>query len=411
MFVQRYSLIHQRLLRQDIFRPKLVSGKHNGANYNDTVMLTPVEALLGGSSAAVTKTILGMIVQIEENRYYLEDLTGQILLNLSQCEVLSAGYITEMCIVLVEGEWIDGVFHATKIGHPPSEPRLSSLKYLGYSKSDMFDAIPSDLEYQKLLVEEERYEGTRFVVVSDVYLDSPQVMTKLEKLFQGFTATMTPISQQLSLPIFVLMGNFTSKPITYQEGIAYLVSLFEDFADWANRKFPALTQEARFIFIPGPNDLLPMGGLVLPRGPLPRIVTNSIQSKFHHVAFSSNPCRLRYFTKEIVLVRHRNQLLDTHSLLTPLDEYDRTHHTIKTLLDQGHLSPLPLTSQPIYWQFDHALRLFPLPDAIVLADSNLDSFCQSYLGCTAMNPGSISNSEFLVYDPVRDSVELCQISE
>ena len=100
-----------------------------------------------------------------------------------------------------------------------------------------------------------------------------------------------------------------------------------------------------------------MGGLVLPRGPLPRIVTNSIQSKFPYVAFSSNPCRLRYFTKEIVLVRHHNQLLETHSLLTPLEEYDRTHHTIKTLLDQGHLSPLPLPSQPIYWQFDHSLRL------------------------------------------------------
>jgi DNA polymerase epsilon subunit 2 len=128
-----------------------------------------------------------------------------------------------------------------------------------------------------------------------------------------------------------------------------------------------------------------MGGLVLSRGPLPRIVTNSIQSKFPYVAFSSNPCRLRYFTKEIVLVRHRNQLLETHSLLTPLEEYDRTHHTIKTLLDQGHLSPLPLPSQPIYWKFDHSLCLFPLPDAIVLADSNVDSYCQSYHGCKQIN--------------------------
>lgn len=409
MLVQRYSLIHQRLLRQDIFRPKLVSGKNSGGS-NETVILTPIEALLGGSSAGATKTLLGMIVQIEENRYYLEDLTGQTLLNLSQCEVLSAGYITEMCIVLVEGEWIDGIFHATKIGHPPSEPRWSTQKFLGYSKSDLFDAIPSDMEHQKLIVEEERYEGTRFVIVSDVHLDSPQVMTNLEKLFQGFTATTASSQQQQeSFPIFVFMGNFTSKPVTYQEGIAYLTSLFEDFADWTSRKFPLLTQEARFIFIPGPNDLLPMGGHVLPRGPLPRIVTNSIQSKFQHIAFSSNPCRIRYFTKEIVLVRHRYQLLETHCLLPPLQEYDRTHHTIKTLLDQGHLSPLPLQSQPIYWQFDHALRLFPLPDAVILADNHVDAYCQSYIGCTAMNPGSFSNNDFLVYDPTQDTAELCQL--
>ena len=35
-----------------------------------------------------------------------------------------------------------------------------------------------------------------------------------------------------------------------------------------------------------------------------------------------------------------------------------------TLIDQGHLSPLPLSVQPIHWEHDHALRLYPLPDVV-----------------------------------------------
>lgn len=55
MFAGRYSLIHQRILRQDIFQPKLVGGG------GGTHVLTPVESLLGRSGR---KFLLGMIVQV-----------------------------------------------------------------------------------------------------------------------------------------------------------------------------------------------------------------------------------------------------------------------------------------------------------------------------------------------------------
>jgi hypothetical protein len=44
-------------------------------------------------------------------------------------------------------------------------------------------------------------------------------------------------------------------------------------------------------------------------------------------------------------------------------------HLVTTLLHQAHLSPLPQTIRPIYWNFDHALRLYPLPHALVIGDS------------------------------------------
>lgn len=43
---------------------------------------------------------------------------------------------------------------------------------------------------------------------------------------------------------------------------------------------------------------------------------------------------------------------------------------VKTLLDQGHLCPLPLSARPIHWEYDNALRIYPLPDVLVLADAD-----------------------------------------
>ena len=62
MFLQRYAIVHQRILRQDLFRPKLVTAEGRRADDGSaTHVLTPVESLLGRSG---TKFLLGMIVQV-----------------------------------------------------------------------------------------------------------------------------------------------------------------------------------------------------------------------------------------------------------------------------------------------------------------------------------------------------------
>lgn len=37
---------------------------------------------------------------------------------------------------------------------------------------------------------------------------------------------------------------------------------------------------------------------------------------------------------------------------------------VQTILDQGHLSPLSLSVQPIIWELDHTMRLYPMPTAV-----------------------------------------------
>ena len=66
MFSQRYALIQQRILRQDIFQPKLVTARHGARSSQSseeggTHTLTPVESLLGRGGI---RYLLGMIVQV-----------------------------------------------------------------------------------------------------------------------------------------------------------------------------------------------------------------------------------------------------------------------------------------------------------------------------------------------------------
>lgn len=62
---------------------------------------------------------------------------------------------------------------------------------------------------------------------------------------------------------------------------------------------------------------------------------------------------------------------------------------VKTLLDQGYLSPFPLSVRPVHWDFAGALHLYPLPDALVLLDPETPPFAVTYEGCHVMNPGSL----------------------
>jgi len=59
---------------------------------------------------------------------------------------------------------------------------------------------------------------------------------------------------------------------------------------------------------------------------------------------------------------------------------------VQTILDQVHLSPLPLTTRPTLWEYDHALRLYPMPTAVILADK-YERYELTYEGCHVFNPG------------------------
>ncbi|WEW55605.1 DNA-directed DNA polymerase epsilon, subunit B [Emydomyces testavorans] len=62
---------------------------------------------------------------------------------------------------------------------------------------------------------------------------------------------------------------------------------------------------------------------------------------------------------------------------------------VKSLLDQGHLSPFPTTVRPILWDHASALHLYPLPTSLILADPATGPFVVTYEGCHVINPGRL----------------------
>ena len=62
---------------------------------------------------------------------------------------------------------------------------------------------------------------------------------------------------------------------------------------------------------------------------------------------------------------------------------------VKTILDQGYLSPFPLSSRPVLWDWAGSLQLYPLPSALILIDAESPPFALTYEGCHVMNPGRL----------------------
>lgn len=143
-----------------------------------------------------------------------------------------------------------------------------------------------------------------------------------------------------------------------------------------------------------------------PRRAIPADLTENIRSRISHVTFASNPCRIRFYTQEIVLFREDLLKKMQRHLALPLllpkssgtDEGqeqreeaaaavpDITAQLVESIMDQSHLFPLPARAKPIFWDLDYTMRLFPLPHLLVLAD-HAEKYEYNYQGCNTVNPG------------------------
>ena len=124
----------------------------------------------------------------------------------------------------------------------------------------------------------------------------------------------------------------------------------------------------------GPGD--PGIGTMLPRASLPAYFTRDVAARLPNVQFVSNPCRLRFYTQEIVIFREDLLRKMQRHTIVPLksgpDDPEITTQLVESILDQGHLFPLPQTARPVQWDLDHVLRLTPLPNLVSIL-LNIDS--------------------------------------
>ena len=81
-----------------------------------SLSLSPCPVLSLGMSPPLRRITKQKHVKVEEGKYYLEDHTGQVSLDLSRASLLTDGFVTENSIVLVQGEAVDGVLHVHHMG-------------------------------------------------------------------------------------------------------------------------------------------------------------------------------------------------------------------------------------------------------------------------------------------------------
>ena len=171
-----------------------------------------------------------------------------------------------------------------------------------------------------------------FIVLSDVHLDDAKVMTKLDELFQGL--------ESVQPTLFILMGDFMSASIGGGAESNSLQDLREYLDELGNliTKYPGIANNSRFVLVPGPND--PGSSRAFPRHPvrpvwlqvvhvfctnvssraqLPDLCTRELVRKVPNLTCSTNPCRIRYYTQDIVVFRDNlQQKMQRHAILPPM---------------------------------------------------------------------------------------------
>lgn len=256
-----------------------------------------------------------------------------------------------------------------------------------------------------------------FVVLCDVHLDRPSTLDNLSRLLRSYAEGED--SGMPAMPaVLVLMGAFSSTPFGQLEGDRDRFAARMDELARLLASVPQLRKAGtQVVLVPGPTD--PGTSGALPRPALPAFFCRSLinNPKLPAVHLTSNPCRIRWYTQELLLFRcDLTNKLQRRSILAPSPaDLDPSKHTLTTVVHQGHLCPLPLSVQPLYWEHDHALRLCPLPDVLILGESR-ERYEHTHLatGMQMLNPGPFhkdGRGDFLFYAPAVRSAQLCRVNE
>lgn len=393
IFRQRLYIVQQRLSRHPLFsKPQFSLAEEHQKEY---IELKQLQSLVGDTGGR--RYVLGMLVKVEDDRLFIEDFSTKFPIDLRHAS-MADGVYTENSIVVVEGSLRhDGVFEAVAVGMPPIEPKAITLET--FEDIDFFGAGRLGREERESLMLKEA-EDQIFVILSDVFLEEGATMTMLKMLFEGFDASEVPPKA------FVLMGNFSrcKRPgddlYTLKEQLKKLGKLMKGFKN--------LVENSTFIFMPGPDD----HGInsIIPRPSLPELCFQDLKEAAPKVMLAPNPCRLRYCTQEMVLFRQDLHVRLRRSAQAATNRNQSYFdHIMTTLLHQGHLCPAPLQGQPIYWELDHTLHLYPTPDVLVLGD-DAPVNCSNHHGCVCMCPGSFSaKGTFMVYRPSTQTAETSSI--
>ena len=121
---------------------------------------------------------------------------------------------------------------------------------------------------------------------------------------------------------------------------------------------------------------------------LPSCISNELKKHVPKSTFTTNPCRIQYCTREISLFRADVLVKLMQGTLHRPEKEQISECLTRTIISQGHLSPFSLNSLTVHWDFDHTLRLYPVPDLVIIGDRS-EPYEGSYKGVQVVNPVSV----------------------
>ncbi|KAJ9677207.1 hypothetical protein PVL29_022287 [Vitis rotundifolia] len=276
LYRNRFLLLFQRLSRDQHFSKPAFDTE---TSHFGSCEISPIQSLIGKTGK---RWVMGVISQLEDGHFYLEDLTASVEINLSNAKI-TTGFFSENTIIVAEGEMLlDGIFQVSTCGFPPLEDRDESLASL--SGLDFFGGgTLTREETLRLAGLEKKAVNDMFVILSDVWLDNEETMGKLATVLDGYE------NVEVVPSLFILMGNFCSHPCNLS--FHSFSSLRLQFGKLGQMiaSHPRLKEHSQFLFIPGPDDAGP--STVLPRCALPSYLTEEFKKYIPNAIFSSNPCR------------------------------------------------------------------------------------------------------------------------
>jgi DNA polymerase epsilon subunit 2 len=350
--------------------------------------ITPVESLAGSSG---TKVVLGFLAKGIDGKLGLEDIHQTVIVKLDPAMLASDDYITEQMFVLAKGEMIDDVFVIFEMTLPPVPQRS-----LCESTVNIFGGPAEATNELVMHLVGDAPADASIAVLADVVLDDPRTIANLDVLFSGFEeAEAIP-------PVFVLMGNFTPAPFRQMNGD--WVRNFQKSMDSLSHvlgRHPTTLANSRIVLVPGPNDA---SNGILPQPPLSDALTRGIATRFPSVVLATNPCRIRFFNRDLVFFNG--------SIVTPLKrnrivapavghDDDGADKLVRAVLSQCHLCPGLADRNSIVWDHDAGLRMYPPPHALFLSEPDIGPF-QKELGETifvSMPKFNIIAGDFQLYTP------------
>ena len=438
MLAQRYALLYQRVTRHELFRSSSV--QTSSSSRAGPMKITPIESLLGKKQRSDRHNmvlLLGLLLQLEEGVYYLEDLTGQVRISFAERVATpqdAAHFLTEQAILLVEGYYHDGLFYILRFGQPLQETRATALNQIAQQVSHPhFSTRRSRTSFDdgSVMLKD---ENVSFVLLQDLYMDQPRVLQQFEGLLSTLETKYRRSSTSdsgRSIPVFILMGNFISSTVssvqpTPSASVQALKSALDELLTCIG-KFPFLSQQGHFVIVPGPKDSQFQNILPLPA--FPKSVRPSVtHATIPNLQYSTNPCRIQYHhanNQEMVIFRYDLlHLFQQHELRLPNDATVENEppsaRMYKTVLDQGHLLPMP--SIPTYWNASHSLSLYPLPNCLVVAGNYHGTLphqgsYDNYWDCDVIQTTSFSDlsinagGSYTIYRPTKEEDEATLHSE